>query len=834
MATTSAAQIYGQIGAAKAFSSSVSYSLGLDIKRNEGKIADLESQFNGGENDKKTAKRIKRLKRQNQFQTASRQVSNSTTQFLTKLASYLDIPIQTIIEFIAYTITGVLPLLEESVKMLLLTNIKRMVSCAVDPTIPDEWRKHGVLLNETEIDPRNILKASPFSKWGKYCFFGCYDTEKDENGKERQVPKDVYELARAEDMNAFLWFTKNKGKFVTANVVSPCDEFFDCDTGTTLYNTDVFKEKEGHKYLPGSVFKQSQNANTIFLCEKKEEVDDTNEYTILPVSESWVGVNWYSSAYNSANKNKTERKYSSEEGLFNIEYVNATDATSLTPRYRDGNFKFRILPQPFTTGGGFVMDLYNNMNTLSDMAGISSATELIGSELSELANNYKYKFTGIQSPIPYTARFNGDGVYDKKGKYSIDTLKYNVVEEDNSTTANTITYSIFRYGSTDDSEIVGKLTFDKKTKKFEITPSGHDISEILTECYFGKTVYEFNFDYVMGMRLFDARSIAIGIVDALMNFQFPVKNTDNNNEDDNSLSDVDQIKINTYVNNLVEKMIQSEDTEEFTDCFYNFSNTDYEKMEQDVANKVARNISFNNGEDSEINAVYDIINAYNADATLEEREETITLALTKAAQVCGFTNDSTIGSSQSIINNTAGALSEERDLTGDFIKKAVSYLITSIVQSILTPKVIMLIQVNRQMMGSDAFSLTERKSSLTKLANNDIEEVLNAISGILKSIIRQVIDTVQKELLRVILERLSEVMTGYIRKLGTEYAMKWVLLLKELLKCFKRDKSKIRDNNYDRLGNTQYTDAINNILDQVDYADIDTLVDELIPNTNPC
>ena len=59
-----------------------------------------------------------------------------------------------------------------------------------------------------------------------------------------------------------------------------------------------------------------------------------------------------------------------------------------------------------------------------------------------------------------------------------------------------------------------------------------------------------------------------------------------------------------------------------------------------------------------------------------------------------------------------------------------------------------------------------------------------------------------------------------------EYAKKWADLLKQLLACFKFNRNKIK-------GST-ITESIEGILNQVDYADIDNLVDQVLPNTNPC
>ena len=99
----------------------------------------------------------------------------------------------------------------------------------------------------------------------------------------------------------------------------------------------------------------------------------------------------------------------------------------------------------------------------------------------------------------------------------------------------------------------------------------------------------------------------------------------------------------------------------------------------------------------------------------------------------------------------------------------------------------------------------------------------------LSGIIKEIISTIQKELLRIILARINEIMSAYLKQLAIEYAQKWVNLLKQLLACFKFNKNKVGGND-----NGGITDAINGALAQVDYADIDVLADQIIPNTKDC
>jgi hypothetical protein len=846
-------QIYGRIGAAKVFSSNVSNALSLRGRDMSDEISKLEAELNSTTDEKtrqRLKKKIRRLKSTNKLNSINQKAAKGVTDFLTKIAQFMDISIRELIEWIAQVIVVVLPALEVSVKMLLLSNIKKMVSCSVDPRIPDYWRTEGVILNEAQIDPRQILKTGPHSKWGKYNYFGCYYHKGYNEGDEKPVSS----FARADDMNAFLWYARNACKFVSANVINPnqMDEYFDSSVGENFYNHHYFKGKQNHVFTNGSSFKNYEEAPITFLCEECEIVGDDRYYTIVPATDTWTGVTWYKDRTSLTGTERNKKiDYDKSKPLFNIEHLGTYGEGSL---FMNGNFRFRILPKPYSTAGGFIVDLENSVNTITNRIG-DRATEVIGTEITK-GNIPNYKFQGIQSPLPYVARFDKYGRYDKKGKYSIDTRKYVVIHIDHDKQNGFIYYDIVNNFQDGVGDIVAKMRFNTITKQFELTMPGMEfgntpteVFKVLTECYFGKTVYEFNYDYVMSMRLFDGASIAAGIVNGLLNINRPNPfkrgiNIDNSGSDDgDSITNTDQVRIDAYVDKMVEKMIET-DENEFTDCFYTFSNEDYESMEKEVADKIANNTLITDNGESPITEIYDIIGSYDADATLQEREETITTALLKAAEVCGY-SDSAISSGNS--SQTASPTDTYSYQTatgtnanvGNFIKAAVQYLVSCVVNALLTPKVMMLLQVNRMLMGSDA--IPTNKQQLQDRYTFDIDDVLNGVSGILKGVIREIVDTIQKELLKMLLERLSEMMMGYLKKLGLEYAMKWVLLLKQLLACFKFNRNKLNGNNgrfgYGNGNGNSYgssTSTISSIIDRVDYADIDALVDEIMPNTNPC
>lgn len=831
----STAQIYGQIGAAKAFASSVSNALDDDFKEQE--INDLETQLSNTQDEeeqKRLKKQIKRKKRINKLQSKAQKASQKTADFLAKIAAYVDIGVKELINWISYIIVGVLPALEVAVKMLLLTNIKKMVSCVINPRIPDYMRYEGILLNELLVDPRQILQNSPFSKWGKYSYFGCFED------KEYVYPKSPYSLSRAEDMNAFLWFTKNCAHFVSPTVIRDADgsrisDYFDVDESATLFNTQEFKGKDEHQFLEGCTFKHEYNG-AIFLCVKKEHRpsqtpgnDTETWYRIIQVSDSWItdgttSAVWYKDRTSLTGLERNKINYNKSKPLFHIEYIGDSPSS---PYKLGGNFKFKILPKPFAVPIGFGVNLLSPVNKMSDFIGSDEIKEYVGSDINTIVGDVNYMFNGIQSLKQSYARFNSDGFFDRKGKFSIDLYKYNLIEYIN--TEETLVFAITYNGSQDQ---LGELIFYKDTKEFEIFSETLPKAAFITECYFGKTVFEFNYDYVVSMKLFDQKSIASSIVNALLNINIPIpfKRRTKSSDDSDVEVDTTQLMIDSYVDKMVEKLIDTE-TGEYTDCFYTFSNEEYESLEQELANKISNNTLITKYDDSPIEDVYNVLNSYDADSTLNERTETITKTLIKAADICGFPTNETPNSENNPSNRLDGGFGDQskNDAASllDFIKRGLKSLISAVVNALLSPKVLMLIQINRILMGGQPIPTTKKE-----LINNytiDIASVLDGLKAILTDIIRQVIDMILKEFLKLILERIKDLILGYIKKLGIEIAMKWVNIVRMLVSCFKFNRNRLNIQNTDNQNGD-----IQSIINQVDYADIDTLIDEIIPQTNKC
>lgn len=109
-----------------------------------------------------------------------------------------------------FLFTG-LEALEGAIKGILLTNIKSLVSCSINPMITSEMLRNGFVFDLRTLDLMGILNYSPMptpeTNFGRYYYFGC--DKKDESGAYTcKFPDDIKEQSK--DLNAWLWYLKNR------------------------------------------------------------------------------------------------------------------------------------------------------------------------------------------------------------------------------------------------------------------------------------------------------------------------------------------------------------------------------------------------------------------------------------------------------------------------------------------------------------------------------------------------------------------------------------------------------------------------------------------------
>ena len=276
----------------------------------------------------------------------------------------------------------------------------------------------------------------------------------------------VYELARARDFNAFIWFIIHKAKFIKEakkgdlpndfDILKPFEgkETLDVNDLATIIPGEIVKDG---KFFSLCIKSEESNRQETKVLEKDyitkntstEEINagySTTDYSykIVPVSINNLSANWYVNSgtfYNfllPQNKRK-ERDYSKDYPIFNLQYF---DELTYNGKKYYNTLRMMILPKPFV----------------------------------HLPQDNEPAWR-IQSIL-----FNENGEPDSKGRFSVKS------EDD----------------------------YDINLETGEYSLKNNDKSK-LYECYPKLTVYEFNYDFVMGMQLFDPTVVATKLIEMFTN-----------------------------------------------------------------------------------------------------------------------------------------------------------------------------------------------------------------------------------------------------------------------------------------------------------------------------
>jgi hypothetical protein len=738
-----------------------------------------------------------------------------------------------IVEWLSSKIIYLTPILEIAVKGVLLTKLKKNIDCNLDPSIPYYFResiggceenafdgnflfdKHGIEIDLNSIDYYELLFNSPMSDRSHYNYFGtkCFYTSSQMNDEKfynyEEIVKacqkegidsstitktaeidSVYELVRAKDMNAFLWFVLHKAKFLNSKDIRSDLNLIKSD------NDSVIKTLRGvsNEVVPlGQVYHQTSSSgitsngikySVIGLCIKStynstndgdvketstsfsDTSDTTNEevatqiqknknnnsscnYCIVPTTNVWNGINWYvdRSRYFDF-YDKRERNYDNEFALFRL-------ATQIKNDKVTDKLIFTIKPSPTIIKPNIGVEItFKNL---------------------ENKKKLDIKYSGDTPWSFHKIVFDSDGKMDHNGKYSV------VIDKDSETIDGQYTsYNVKNINNNESIDSI-KLVLNKTSGGYFLdSPSGDDIKSVLYECYPGLTVYEFNYDFVMGVKLFDPTVISARLIEELTNISLGLSYKKNTTSY--------KMRISEVVKKIVETNGYSS-----SDCFYTFSNNEYDSMLEESELKRANLYPFQDEKHKAINVgysdVYGVLNEFDSNATLEENVSVINRALTQASAVI-----------------SEEALPEDKySLELNFITKAIEMLTSILVESLITPKLLLILLINKKMMGEE---LPKKWS---------IEDILRTFSDIITNIVNQIHDMILKALIDFVMEKIEDVLSGVVKILSMEQIEYYARLMSLMLKAcsFKLPKNP----------------NLASSLDNVDYADID---ENDKPVTNEC
>ena len=285
--------------------------------------------------------------------------------------------------------------------------------------------------------------------------------------------------------------------------------------------------------------------------------------------------------------------------------------------------------------------------------------------------------------------------------------------------------------------------------------------------YVNKTVFEFNYDYIYSLKLFNSKTIVSNVLNSLLG----VINSGAEAIINGKYSLEEQI-IAGKVSEIVTNVMQDENTI-INDCFFSFSNDEYDDLLKNSEIKFNNNYVFGTvggklDQSTNTNIINEINNIENC-ATLEEQQTTIENLFTGVA----FSTAAKNGEVSIKDKFTFG-----ENIIFDIIKECV----TQIVLQVLSPKVMVLYALNSYFMGD----ITETDISKINISNF-ILGLLKNLTNLITNIVKQIIQILITELLKYLLDELKELLNLILEKLileRLEYYMEIIRRLIALIEMF--------------------------------------------------
>jgi len=771
--------------------------------------------------------------------------STSPLGFIFNILKSLGVDEETLKEWIVEILVWVLPTVEIGIKASLLSNIKSLISCNADPRIPLRFRKkvnesvytniltglnegRGIDINIDAIDPQGMLDLSPFTDPGKLYYFGCVkDSELDSSIKKVVSKYDdglqldevtvvgdgnarTAKLVRADDFNAFLWYVIHKGNkqnparasigtadgFKTLNVEGDPNTYYIKGANSTLLGSIEVFVSDGNEsnLIAGNTFYDSNNANCIAICIESKVNDEgtVTGNTIVPVSSDWYSCNWYvdKTNYYGSNlgiKKRKPRNYTEEKAICNLRYLQQYDYKGREIPGAPHNIRFTILPKPYVLLPSLEQEDINNDGSVDKV-------------------HVQWR--------PIRLLFDSDGKPNQKGKFSLISETYDLQPtlRNKQVNGDYTTYDVYGIEENGTHTKGAELKVNNKTGKY-ILQNVTNLTSVLIECYPGLTVYEFNYDYIMGMKLFDPKVVCQRIFDNAANPAYDATFNLTLNKTKKSASKYPFIEGKQRVIEIV-KTILEEDEDEINDCFYTFSNEQFDEMlrktEEIRYRQLPYNQGYNEGEIIDFTEVNKILETFPVNGSIEDQKKVINHALTKACDVLDERNKITSPSDR----NTTKI---------DFLTDILQQLVAAIVDAVLSPKVLMLLMVNRALMETqpdEPFST---------------EGLMRLLKNVVKSLVREVRDLIIKKLLDYIIQYLTPLALQLQAKILSEQFAAYMAIIKLLLSWFNKGVevvtrvssilSSVLSKFKKRLGsNSEYGDIteidLPSVLDDFTYADI--------------
>ena len=307
---------------------------------------------------------------------------------------------------------------------------------------------------------------------------------------------------------------------------------------------------------------------------------------------------------------------------------------------------------------------------------------------------------------------------------------------------------------------------------------------------FNKTLFEFDYDYISSIKIYDSKVLLSSIMRALANLSIDAALSLKTSESKEMIRGI--------VQNIVTDVINEQEILDIGE-YFSFSNEQYDEMLRYSQSNIQANFS----DSSEDELVFALSQAGNSSLSTSQQQSAVTYAITIATSATTAAQ-----------NGIAG---EERYLFADggifkYIIEMLKTTVTELIMSVLSPKVAMIYAVNCYIAGD-----FEGKWSLSGF----IKSMKNLISSIAKMILKMILD----ELYAFVFETLQLLIEKITVELTMERMIFYIRQLKALKALLKKAGNKIKNlpllsEILSAVGGTNGNQSYLASIDDVNYADI--------------
>lgn len=277
------------------------------------------------------------------------------------------------------------------------------------------------------------------------------------------------------------------------------------------------------------------------------------------------------------------------------------------------------------------------------------------------------------------------------------------------------------------------------------------------QTFYDKTIYDFNSDYLRNIRIFSPRVIIANMINLLLN---------GNILNAISLStrySVEENILDAQINEIIKRALEKDDLN-ISDCFFTFSNDEYNAMLEQMEMERYGGKELNS-ETSPVMKIEDgvgleMLNQINSTATLNEKLETITKTIYDISAIPA--KDASIEISDKLSIN----------YNNKWLNDVIFSIIQPLVKSLLTPKVMLLFMINFEVMG--LIKIDDIKSF------NDIYKIfIRKILATILSLIQYIKDRIVLFLIKLFLKKVEPLILQFVQLMLNEDMQHWLTLLEE-------------------------------------------------------